>query len=160
MLVVDRVELVLVHEAKQVWELDRKHTLRFQEQLHPGNEIAQVGNLGQNIVADEQVRLFALRRQFRPEFLAKEPDQRRYVLFFRYLRDIGSRLDAKDRYFALYEVLQQVTIVAGQFHNQAAVVKGEALHHLFRVAAAMIQPAVGERGEIGVLRKNVLGADE
>ena len=59
-LVVDRVELVLRHQAHQVGKLNGDDTLRFEEYLHAFHKIVDVRHLRQNIVADDQICLFPL----------------------------------------------------------------------------------------------------
>src|ERR1700722_10569632 len=56
MLVVDRVELVLLHQAKQMREFHRDDPCWTKEDFHPGDEIVDVRNVGKNIVSQEQVR--------------------------------------------------------------------------------------------------------
>ena len=59
-LVIDRVELVPLHQAHQMRELDRDHTLGSKDPLHAGGEVVQVGYVGEDVVRDEQVGLVAL----------------------------------------------------------------------------------------------------
>jgi hypothetical protein len=42
-------------------ELERQNALRLEQDLDPGHEVTEIGNLGKNIIADQQVRLFSLR---------------------------------------------------------------------------------------------------
>ncbi len=63
MLVIDSVELVEVHKLLQVWKLHRDHTVFSQQGLEPADKIFQVRDMCQDIVADDQVGLAALRCQ-------------------------------------------------------------------------------------------------
>ena len=59
----------------------------------------------------------------------------------------------------LHEPLQEVAVVAGQLDDLARGAEPEAIDHLSSVVPGVLDPAVGERGEIGVLGEDVLGAD-
>ena len=62
-LVVDRVELVLFDESREVRELHRDHTVGLQQQLDAGDEVVEVGDLGQHVVPDHQVGPDAVARR-------------------------------------------------------------------------------------------------
>ena len=57
MLVVDRVELIALHQAYQVGKLHRDHAGRLQRDLHTGDEVVQIRHVGQHVVADQEIRL-------------------------------------------------------------------------------------------------------
>ena len=61
---------------------------------HSGNEVIEVGNLRQNIVADDEVGAFAFGDEAVGKVRAEEFDDRRNILLPRGCRDIGGRLDA------------------------------------------------------------------
>ncbi|MBA8801076.1 hypothetical protein FHW77_004831 [Agrobacterium sp. RC10-4-1] len=54
-------------------------------------------------------------------------------------------------------MLQQVTVVAGKLDNETGVAKHEALDDHVTVPLCVSDPTVRERGEIRVLRENILG---
>src|SRR5215472_14881907 len=54
-LVVDGIVLVLLHEAHEMRELQSRDSPRLQKDANAANEVIQVGDLGQNVVADDQV---------------------------------------------------------------------------------------------------------
>ena len=54
-LVIDGVELVLLQQSQDVWELERHHAAGCQKGLHPRDEVVEVGHLSQNVVGDNQV---------------------------------------------------------------------------------------------------------
>ncbi len=54
---VDRVELRLLDQPQDVWELHRQRALRCQEGREAGHEVVQIGNVSQDVVADQEVRL-------------------------------------------------------------------------------------------------------
>src|SRR5580700_6789968 len=115
MLMIDSVELVLLHELQKVRELESENSSRLEEQLHSRNEVAEIGNLGKNIIADQQVRLLSLTREFRSQLFAKELYKCRDLLFLSNLRNISGRLNTQDRNVVLHEILQEIAIIAGKF---------------------------------------------
>ena len=48
---IDRVELVLRHQTRQMGELHGDDAARLQQQLHAADEVVHVGDLGQHVVA-------------------------------------------------------------------------------------------------------------
>ncbi len=50
-LVIDRVELVLPHQLHQVRELHRDDATRFEQYLHPSNEVIDIGHMREDIVS-------------------------------------------------------------------------------------------------------------
>ena len=71
-LVIDGVELVLVHQPHQVRELDGDHAARLEQGLDARHEVVELGHLGEHVVADDQVGLPAGGGQ-----LAAPPSRRR-----------------------------------------------------------------------------------
>src|SRR5713226_3034201 len=160
MLMVDRVKLILLDQLQQVRELERQNPSGLEQDLDSSNKVAEIGNLRQNIVADQQIRLFTLRSQLSSQPLAKKLHQCRNLLLLGNFRHVGGRLNAQHRNLFLDKVLQQVAIVAGQFHNQTPFIQPKPVAHLIGVAPAVFQPAVGVGREVGVLGKNVIGTYE
>jgi hypothetical protein len=62
-LVIDGVELVVRHELLQVRELHGDDAVWRQQDLHAGNEIVEIGHVGQHVVPEQQ----AGRAMFRPK---------------------------------------------------------------------------------------------
>src|ERR1019366_10715832 len=56
-LVVDGVELVLLHQSLQVRKFHGDDAARLEQALHAGNEVIQIRYVCQHIVAEQQVRL-------------------------------------------------------------------------------------------------------
>jgi hypothetical protein len=55
--VVNRVELVLGHQAHEMWELDGNDPVRLQQELDAGHEVVDIWYLGQHVAAQHQVGL-------------------------------------------------------------------------------------------------------
>ena len=62
MLVIDRVVLPALDEAKQMRELQRHHARVLDQRAQPGGETPDVGNVGEDVVARHQVGPAVLRR--------------------------------------------------------------------------------------------------
>src|SRR6266853_5905245 len=110
MLVVYRIELVLVHEPHEMRELHRDHAVRLEHGFHASDEIVEVGNLSQHIVADQQVHPAVLRGELLGRIAAKEFDDRPDSLLLRNCRDICRWLDAYGPDPFLNEVLEKITV--------------------------------------------------
>src|SRR5262245_29284889 len=94
MLVIDGIKLILGNEPLEMRKLERDHSLRREQMRHTRGEIVEIRNLGQDIVADDEIGASPLGYQ---TFRKSEPEklhQGRNILFPCNLRDIGRRLDA------------------------------------------------------------------
>ena len=60
MFVINCVELNLFHQLNKVWKLHGDDAVGLEGDFHPGHEVVQVGNMGQHVVADDQICLFSL----------------------------------------------------------------------------------------------------
>jgi len=117
-LVVDRVPLVLVDQPHQVRELHRDHAAGLQQRPHAGDEVVQVGDVREHVVAEQQVGRRVPGHGARG-LDAEELDQRCDPLLLGHLRDVRGRLDAEHRDLALVEELQQVAVVGGDLDDAA-----------------------------------------
>ena len=158
-LVVDGVELVAVHQPGQVGELDRDHPAGGEQQLDAGHEVVQVGHLGEHVVGRDQVGPAALGGQLAGQLDAEEPGQGGHAPLLGGRGHVHRRLDAQHRHPHGHEVLQQVAVVAGQLHDQAARAEPEPVGGDLGVALGVPDPGVGVGGEVGVLGEDRLGGD-
>ena len=127
MLVIDRVELPLLDQMQQMRKFERGGSSRFQQQLEAGDEIMQVGHVGEHVVRGHQIGGLAGRRQAARGLGAEKRHLGRDALVPRHLGDVGRRLDAENADAALFEVLQQIAVIAGDFDDERAAVEREAL---------------------------------
>ena len=95
-LVIDGVELVLVDEPQHVGELERDHPVWSQDQGHAGDEVVDIRNLSQHVVAEQEVGPPSLGRQLGGQLDPEEADQGRNAYFFGGGGDVGSRFDPED----------------------------------------------------------------
>src|SRR6266478_5326243 len=129
MFVINRVELVFFHQPLQVRKLHGDHTRRLQQDFHPRHEVVQVRHLRENIIPEQQIRLFSRDRQLPGRISPKKLDQRRHTLLRRYSRNICRRFNPQHRHTLLGKVLQQISVVAGQFHHKTLFADSKPLCH-------------------------------
>src|SRR5262249_16963020 len=128
-LVIDGVELILVHQLEQMRKLHRDDAARSQQTAHPGDEIVDVGNVREDVVAEQKVRLAVVRGDRDRTLDAEEPNDGRYAFGDGDLRHVRRRLNAEARYRRLDEVLEQVAIVARDLHHLRLRAELEASNH-------------------------------
>ena len=78
-------------------EFHRDDATRLQEQLHPGDEIVQRWDVGQDVVADQEVGLLVLGEHFPRSFNPEKSDQGWHTFLDRVRRDIGGGINAQHR---------------------------------------------------------------
>jgi hypothetical protein len=155
MLVVDRVVLPALDEAEQVREFQRHRALVFDQRAQPGREVLDVGHVGEDIVPGHQVGPAVFPRYLAPGAGPQELDLGPDAAGPGRRGDVRGRLDAEDRDARGLEVLQQITVVAGHFGDEAAGGQAQALGHRLRVALRVRDPGIGVRGKVGVVGKDV-----
>ena len=62
-LVVDRVVLEVLDQLREVRELERRCPSRPEQRSHAGDEVVDIGHLGENVVSENKVGVAPLRRQ-------------------------------------------------------------------------------------------------
>ena len=158
MLVIDRVELVLLHQAHQMGELDGDDTTRLQEKLQGSDEIVEVAHLGENVGTAQEIGPRSGGGQLARDLGAEHRRHSGNASIDGHPRDVSRRLDAEHRDPLRDEVLQEVTVIAADFDDLAPGVEPQACHHPLRVGLGVPQPAVGVRREIGIVAEDVLGS--
>src|SRR5215475_1253640 len=114
--------------------------------------------MSQNIVPDDEVR-FSHTCQVAGCFLPKEPHHSRYALFYGCLSNIAGRLDSENRNAFGTEELKEVPVVACNFNNSAALVQSQPCGNGLGIGSGVVQPCVGKRRKIGVIRKDLFGIE-
>ena len=139
MLVIDRVELVLLHEPQEMREFERDVASRLQDRGDSADEIVDVGHLRQDVVADDEIG----RRELRRERPSEEPGERFDAAFLRRLRDVLGGIDAEHLEAARDEELQEVAVIARQLDDAAVAAEPEPLDRHRRIAPRMLDPGLG-----------------
>ncbi len=156
---VDRVELVLVHQPPEMRELHRDRAGRLQEDAEAVHEAVQIGNVGEDVVPDDEVGLPPVGRQLPRQLRSEESLDRGNPPFDRARRHVRRRLDSEDGNPARREVLQEVPVVAGDFDDPAAGAETEPLRHPIGIGLRVPHPRLRVGGEVGVFRKDLRGGD-
>src|SRR5262245_15829908 len=110
----------------------------------------------QNVVSDKEVSLHSPGPQSSRRILAKERNLSRYAPLLCTLGHVSRRLDSQHRHSAPREILQQVTVIAGDLDDLALPGNGEKRNHLSHIGLGVPQPRIRERREIGVVAEYVL----
>jgi hypothetical protein len=116
--------------------------------------------VGKDVVAEDEVGFFSGGSEFRSEVVAEEFDDCLDALFASDCGDVGSRLDAEARDVGFDEVLEEVTVVAGDFDDVAVGVQREIADVTFGCFAEVPDQGVGDRGKIDVFGEKLSGRDE
>ena len=148
---VQGVELLLGHQPQQVGKLEGGHTARLQQRGKALEEIIDIRHMSQHVVGRHQVGTPALCCQGCSRSLAKEQLTNLQALLPRRTRGAGSRFDTQAGNAALRHVLQQVTVISGDFHHPALGIQAKTLDHLRDVTLGVLQPAAGVGAKIGIV---------
>ena len=159
MLVINGVEFDLFDQFEQMRELDRRRAVGLEQPCNPRHEVIEQRHMRQHVVGDDQVGLPAVRNQLLGQTLAEELHQGGNADFFRSRRDGTGRIDAEHRHAHVNEVLQQVPIVAREFHDQAVFAEAEPVPRHFAVRFGVRQPVVRVGREIHVVAEQFLRRD-
>jgi hypothetical protein len=145
--VAHQIELVARDRPLEVRELQRGDAVRREQAPDAGDEVVEVADLREDVVADQEICSPAGGHQFRRESAAEECGPRWHAL--RRGRHIGGRLDAEHRQAQRQDWLQQAAIIATGLDHQRTGAEIEPLPHRLAGDSGMPHPAVRERGEIG-----------
>src|SRR5471032_985461 len=156
MLMIDGIELVVADQLQQVREFDRNAPTGSESELETLHKVLDVGNVSKHIVCRYQVRRFSGCGEFRALLLSKKCNVRGDSLFHGHPGDVGRRFNAEDGNAKLLEILEQIAVVAGDFHDSRCSTQLQSFDHILCIFLAMPEPTVGIRGEIRVDRKYLL----
>src|SRR6185437_941651 len=139
-------------------KLNSDHASRREKDLQSGNEIVNIWNLGEDVVAKQQISALTLGHELARRIHAKEFHERRDSLVDRHCCYVCCRLDPKNRDFRGNKVLQKIAVIAGDFYRQTALIEAKPCDHLFAITLRMGNPAVRVRRKICVVAEDILGA--
>src|SRR6185369_4961629 len=112
MLVIDGVPIILLDQVKQLRKLHGDHAAGREQDFHPTDEVVEVGNVGEDIVAEDEIGQAVFGENFVGGGSAEEFHQRRHALLHRLGGGVGGGLDAEHGNVFLHEILKQISIVA------------------------------------------------
>ena len=134
-------------------EFHRQDAVAFQQRRQTGDEVVQIGYMGQHVVANQQIGGDALATQLIGEFVAEECDPGRHADGFGGFCDVGGGLYAQYRNVGGDEMLQQIAVIAGDLDDLALRCQRKPLPRHFRIVAGMVDPTAGEGRKIGIVGK-------
>ena len=140
-LVVDRVELVLRQQPHEMRHLDRQQAVRCKQLRQSSDEVVDVRDLREGVVAGNQIGLAALALELVGKVTSEESRQGANSGGFRRPGDILGGLDAQHGNPCGDEVAQQIAIVAAHFDDEAVRSELQLPLHLFGIASDVLEPA-------------------
>ena len=159
-LVVDGVELGVLHQREQVLHLDRHPAVVGDHGPQALGEADDVGDVGVDVVEADQIGRAVLLAHLRAGLRGEERRERGHALVAGGLADVDRRLHTQAADAALDDVLEQVAVVAGHLHHERVGGEAEALDRAVDEPAGVLDPGGGEGGEVGVLGERLLGRDQ
>lgn len=139
-LVIDRIKLVLINKPLEVRKFERDHTVARNQMRHSSGEVIEIRHLRQNIIADDEIGAPSFGRQPLRKFQAEEFDKRWDILLPGRSSDVCGRLNSKYRDAQRQEVLEQVSIVAGDLAYLTLRTETKSLCDHLAIPASMIHP--------------------
>ena len=117
-LVVDRVELATLDEIAGVGKFEDYAPAGLEQGFQAGDEVVRVWHMGEDVIAEDQVGLTFLASEILCK-IVPEKFYKRFDSFFTCdLGDVRSWLDAERGNFGRVELLQEISIVAGDFDDE------------------------------------------
>ena len=135
---VDRVELVLLNQAEQMWKFDSHHRVGLEQGCEAFDEIVKVRNMRHDVVGNDQVWCDARCLEPPRGRHTEECDVRRYAIGLRDLGHIRRRLDAQHRNVPRFEILQQVAVIARDFDHHRAGIELKTTDHVAGIGPRML----------------------
>ena len=158
--VIDGVEFGMFDEIDGIRKFEDDAAFGLEQGFKAGDEVIGVWGMGKDIVAEDEVGFFAGGGEFCGEVVAEEFDQGLDAFFACDFGDVGGRLDAEAGNFGFGEVLEQVTVVAGDFDDVAVGVQGELADVALDRFAGMTEKSVGKGGKIEIFGEKLRRRDE
>src|SRR5690606_38836129 len=158
--VIDGIELISFYQPQEVGEFHSDYTVGLQEHLHTAYQVIDIRNVGQHVVTDQQVGLAVFLLQGLSGFNTEEAYLCADALLDGILGHVRRGLDAQHGNTLVYKILEEVTIVAGHFRNQAIGTDGETLDHVVGVVGNVLEPRVRIGGKVRVVVKDLTGRHE
>jgi hypothetical protein len=157
---IDSIELGVFDKIDGIRKFENDAAFGLQKGFEPGDEVVDVRGMGEDVVAEDEVGFFSGGGEFCGEVVAEEFDEGLDTFFAGDFGDVGGWFDAEAGDAGLREVLEEITVVAGDFDDMAVAVEREIADVTFDRFAGMTEQGVGDRGKIEVFGKKLGGRDE
>ena len=155
-LVVDRVELTSLHEAKKVGKLQGHQTGVLHQGPETRREVPDVRDMGEHIVRSHQVGTSVALGDRSAGRRAEELDHRADAPRLCDLGHILCRLDSEDGNALGNKMLQEIAVVARHLGDQTVLGESELRGHGVCVPLGVGHPRVRVGREVGVVGEDVL----
>src|SRR3972149_8567153 len=157
MLMINSIELALLHEAHQVGKLHGDHAVRLKKNFHPLNKIIQLRHMGEHIITDYQIGLHAITGKISSSFLTKKHNFCGYSFFQRRFRNICGWFYTQYKDAPGIKIMEQISVVAGEFNDQILPVQAKPRRRHVNIVFGVLQPTVRIRREVRIVPENRLG---
>src|SRR5713101_642408 len=159
MLVVDCIELCLIHQPHQMGKLDCDYSMRLEKNLHTCDKVLHVWHLREHIVTKQQVGAPALSPHLARSSGSEKFDQCWHTPPNGHRGDIRCRFDPEHRNLFGNKILEEISIVTADFDDEACRAETKAPLHAICVVPGVCEPRVGVRGKICIVAKDTNRTD-
>ncbi len=151
MLVVDRVEFIIVDQGLDVGTLDHGHACVLQQRRHSGDKAVRIGDMRQHVVRDDEVGLLSLGAQLPGQIETEKGVHRVHARGARRLDGALRRIDTEHGNACLDEILQHISVIAGDLGDQRIRPELARLDQLQRILARMLEEEIRKGGVVGIV---------
>src|SRR3990172_12640756 len=137
---VDRIELIVVHQADDMGKLQGDHAARSQKDPQALDKVMDARYLGKHVVADDKVGPLPLPGKAVSELRSEELDESRDALCLGLSGHVGRGFDAKRDDAVRKEILKEVAVVAGNLNHVGASSEVQLSHQAVHVAFGVVEP--------------------
>ena len=113
-----------------------------------------------DVIGNHEVCLTMLGAHDCSQWLVQEGRCRRHTSLASGGTDIHRRLDAQARYARSDHVLEQVTVIAGDFDHERFGAESKPSRGVVHEPLRVLYPAVGVGREVGVVRESIFRGDQ
>src|SRR5437016_6204327 len=117
-LMINGIELAVFDEIRRVGKFQDDTAMRLEQSAKSANEIIGIRRVGKDIVAEDQIRLPVRCNQSLRDRFSKKFHEGLDAFRFRNFRDIFRRFNAKASDTGGFEILQEISVVTGDFDHK------------------------------------------
>src|SRR5439155_21780640 len=156
MFVVYGIEFAALEHLSHIGHFDDRHTISSEQHRDATHKTVQVRNVRKHVVGVDHIGAIALFREFLSQRLSEKlADSRNPSLLPGYRGDVVRRLNAQNRNSNRLIVLEQVTIVARDLHDELRSVQMTCIHKAVNELPRMRQHRIRKGGKIWVVKKQL-----
>src|ERR1700722_1535759 len=137
-------------------KLHSDYAAGFQQNLHSSNKTVQIRDLGQDVIAQQEICFYVARRKFLGALSIEKLHESWHAFLDSNGGYIGCWFNPQNGYPSSHKILQKVTVIARELNHLTLRAERETVDHFFCVILRVRKPTFRIRREIGVLAKNRL----